>query len=264
MYTLYFDESGDWGYPRYDPNYPILCLCGVIALDTYYTRKLIPLMKSHKREHFNNEDIVLRRYDVRWGRNEFYSLKKEKDAKEFISQLDIKILIAALDKVDQYRTYGTKKVDEWLPKDIYSLLFTFIVERYTAFLIEHGNPNGKIVAESRGRTEDQRVQFWYSTILQIGTQFYRNWQLQKVLPTAIEFREKKDNIAGLQASDWIANPMAKKVRFPDGCLDEFGEWELYKNAIWLGKNAPARGQVGFKTFPKNLGRKLLNMPLKSS
>jgi hypothetical protein len=45
--------------------------------------------------------------------------------------------------------------------------------------------------------------------------------------------------------------------------DKYGEWRLYKSKIWLGKNAPARGQVGFKVFPKNLGRKLLNMPLKS-
>ena len=143
------------------------------------------------------------------------------------------------------------------------MLFIFIVERFFAFLRECQG-KGNIIAERRGRTEDNRLQHWYSTILQNGTQFYRGWQFQKVLPTAIEFRKRTDNIAGLQVSDWIATAMSKKVEYPDGCQDQFGEWELYKGKIWVGRNAPARGQIGLKTFPKNLGRKLLNMPLKSA
>ena len=123
--------------------------------------------------------------------------------------------------------------------------------------------NGRIIAESRGKKEDQTIQYWYSLILHNGTQFIRDWQFRDVLPTAIEFKKKKDNVEGLQLSDWIASPMSKMIGYPDGDKDKYNEWELYKNKIWLGKDAPARGQVGFKVFPKNLGRKLLNMPLKS-
>ena len=69
---------------------------------------------------------------------------------------------------------------------------------------------------------------------------------------------------GLQISDWIASPMSKMVGYPNGREDKYGEWELYKNKIWIGKDAPGRGQVGFKVFPRNIGRRLLNMPLKSA
>lgn len=271
MHTLYLDESGDWGYPNYDPEQPILCLCGSIVDDEYYDRELSPLLKKLKRDEFGKEDVILHRYKVRGRRGEFVKLKTPKrrdtcmsNISQFVAGLDIKILVAALDRIEHYRTYGTKRVDEWLPEDVYAMLFIFIVERFVASLWEQDKAEGRIIAESRGLKEDNIVQYWYSTILRHGTQFYNNWQFQEVLPTAIEFRPKSDNILGLQVSDWIALPMSKKARYPNGREDKYGEWELYKNKIWLGKNAPARGQIGFKTFPKNLGRKLLNMPLKSS
>jgi len=270
MYTLYIDETGDWGYPNYDPDRPILCICGTIVRDEYYPKHLAPSLTKLKKTKFG-KDVVLHRYKVRARKGEFSVLKTESRAdaciaqiSQLIANLDFTLLLAALDKVVYYRTYGMRKVDNWLPADIYALLFTFIVERFAAFLMERGKATSKIVAERRGRKEDQKLQFWYSSILQNGTQFYRGWQLQKVLPTAVEFKAKRDNVLGLQISDWIATPMSEKVQYPDGSKDKFGEWGLYKDKIWLGMSAPARGQVGFKTFPKNLGRRLLNMPLKSA
>ena len=100
-------------------------------------------------------------------------------------------------------------------------------------------------------------------ILHNGTQFIRDWQFRNVLPNAIEFRKKKDNIEGLHLPDWIASPMSKIIEYPDMRGDKYGERELYKNKIWLSKGAPDRGKVGFKVSPKNLGRRLLNIPLKS-
>jgi len=270
MYTLYLDETGDWGYPNYNPKYPILCICGSIIHYKYYANEFAPSFTSLKKAKFK-KDLVLHRYKVQLRTHDFSILKTQDilDAcmlqiSQFIARLDFKILIAALDKEDHYRTYGVKKVDAWLPKDIYSMLFTFVLERFVAFLRQNGGIKGKVVAESRGRKEDQRVQYWYSTILQNGTQFYRDWQFQEVLPTAVEFKPKGDNILGLQISDWVARPMSKMIEFPDGREDKYGEWELYKDKIWIGKDAPGRGQVGFKVFPKNIGRRLLNMPLKSA
>ncbi len=185
-----------------------------------------------------------------------------KEFSQSVANMDCVILLAAINKSDYYKTYGTTRIDPYLPEDIYSIIFTFTIERFVLFLRE-SKTKGKIVAESRGTKEDQSIQYWYSLILHNGTQFILDWQFRDVLPNAIEFKKKEENIEGLQLADWIAYPMAKKIQYPDGREDKYGEWELYKNKIWLGKNAPARGQVGFKVFPKNLGRQLLNMPLKS-
>ena len=268
MYTLYLDESGDWGYPNLDPARPILCLCGCMIDDDYYSKILVPSVKGLKRKRFN-KDVVLHRYKVQNRLNDFRILKTRQNVDEFVSEfsnsvasLDCTILLSALNKPDYYRTYGTRRVDPYLPEDIYAIVFTFAVERFVLFLRER-KTNGKIVAESRGTKEDQSIQYWYSLILHNGTQFILDWQFRDVLPNAIEFKRKKDNIEGLQLSDWIAYPMAKKIQYPNGREDKYREWELYKNKIWLGKNAPAPGQVGFKVFPKNLGRRLLNMPIKS-
>ncbi len=177
-----------------------------------------------------------------------------------IAGLDLKLFIAALDKLEQFQMYGDGAVDDWLPDDMYCMLLTFIMERYVAFLSESGC-RGEIVIESRGRKEDAKVQYWYSCVLNNGTQYYQNWTFQKGLPPTLEFRQKKDNVTGLQISDWIASPFARIVERKTP--DQRNEWELYKPKIWLGKGAPAPGQVGFKTFPQNTGRDLLNMPLKS-
>lgn len=271
MYTLYLDETGDWGYPNYAPEYPILCLCGCIVHEKYYARDLVSNFREIKKKQFGNQEIVLHRYKIQHRQGYLFCKLNEKrrdvcmlSISKSIAALDIKLLIAALDKADHYKTYGVNKVDQWLPKDIYCMLLTFMVERFLAFLMEGKKSQGRIVAECRGRKEDNKIQLWYSRILEYGTQFYRNWQFQKALPTAVEFREKRDNIIGLQISDWIAQPMAKIIQYPDGSQDKFGEWELYRGKIWIGEKAPGPGQVGFKTFPKNLGRKLLNMPLKSA
>ena len=270
MYTLYLDETGDWGYPNYDPSRPVLCLCGSIFLDEYYNREIVPRLRVIKRSHFHDADIILHRYKVMTRQGKFSVLKDDEHTRSFVAEfsnyiagLDVQIIVASLDKIKHYQMYGRNRVDNWLPEDVYSLLFTFIVERFVAFLWAQNKGEDKIVVESRGLKEDNNIQYWYSTLLRNGTQFYHNWRFQKVLPTAIEFRRKENNIAGIEISDWIASPMAKTVMYPDGSHDEFGEWELYKKKIWLGQNPFSPGQVGFKTFPDNLGRKLLNTPLKS-
>jgi hypothetical protein len=231
-----------------------------------------PTIRNFKRNKLRREDVVLHRHEVRARRGSFSIFKDEIAISTFIlgfsqllAEFDFKIVVAALDKPDHYRTYGLSRVDRWLPTDVYTLLFTFVIERFTAFLREQGRVPGRIVAERRGRKEDASVQYEYSRMLKWGTQFYHAWQFREVLPDDdIKFRRKKENVIGLQMADWMATPFSKKVQAPDGSLDEFGEWDLYKGKIWLGKSAPQPGQVGFKTFPKNLGRKLLNVPLKSA
>ena len=269
MYTLYLDESGDWGYPNYHVKHPILCLCGCILEDNDYSKTIVPGIKQFKRRYFN-KDVVFHRYKIQNRMGKFSVLKTQqtvdafiKEFSHYVTNINITILLSAINKADFYRTYGSKRVDPYLPKDIYSIILTFTIERFVLFLRER-KAEGRIIAESRGTKEDQSVQYWYSLMLHNGTQFIIDWQFRDVLPNAIEFKKKKDNIEGLQLADWIANPMSKKIQYPDGREDKYSEWELYKEKIWLGKKAPARGQVGFKVFPKNLGRSLLNMSLKST
>jgi hypothetical protein len=268
VYTLYLDESGDWGYPDFDQGHPILCMCGCIIEDEYYLKELMPEIKGIKRKVFR-KDVVLHRYKIRGRKGDFSILKTQENVDSFkrdfsqkIARLNIKILLSAIHKIDYYHTYGFKRINVYLPDDIYSVIFTFTIERFVLFLTEK-KEKGRIIAESRGKKEDQTIQYWYSLILHNGTQFIRDWQFRDVLPNAIEFRKKEENIEGLQLSDWIASPISKLIEYPNGNKDKYGEWELYKDKIWLGKNAPSRGQVGFKVFPINIGRHLLNMPLKS-
>ena len=114
MYTLYLDETGDWGYPNFNPLEPVLCICGCIIEDDYYHREIIPLIKGFKRKIFR-KDVVLHRYKIQTRKEDFCILKNQENADAFIREfsqhiagLDIKILLSAINKADYYNTYGVK------------------------------------------------------------------------------------------------------------------------------------------------------------
>ncbi len=153
MYTLYLDESGDWGYPNYDVNMPILCLCSCILKDNYYSKEVVPSIRSLKRKRFH-KNVVLHRYKIENRMDEFSVLKTQENVDAFIREcshyiagLDVKIILSALNKADYFKTYGLKRVDPYLPADIYSVIFTFAIERFVLFLRED-KAQGKIIAES--------------------------------------------------------------------------------------------------------------------
>jgi uncharacterized protein with von Willebrand factor type A (vWA) domain len=123
VYKLYLDESGDWGYPNFDSRRPILCMCGCIIEDDYYSKETIPLIKGLKRKIFH-KDVVFHRYKIRRREGDFSVLKNQENLDAFIREfsyhvasLDIKILLSAINKADYYNTYGIKRVDDYLPEE---------------------------------------------------------------------------------------------------------------------------------------------------
>ncbi len=271
MFTLYLDESGDWGFPRYHQKHPILCLCGTVIEDSLYRTQVKPAINRIKKAKLRSQNVILHRAKLTTRTGQFATLKTDEAVSAFskrmsarISELDLTFIISALDKPKFLERYSTRPVDDWLPTDVYTMLFVFVVERFVAFLHQHDKATGSIIVESRGSKENVRVQNEFTKMLRDGTQFYRDWQFREVLRVpAVRFYDKSkgESEIGLQISDWVALPLAKTLQ---DASSPHPEWSIYKEKIWLGGNPSKPGQVGLKTFPEDLGRDLLGYPLEKA
>jgi len=266
-YTLFLDESGQIEYPKFDPQKPILTVGGVAVLDNIYSEAegIICKFKSDK---FRDESVQLHYTDIVQAKGAFFELRDKVRLKTFLSELYIKKLsqlewiafAGVIDKPAYLRTYGTRPIDRYLPQDPHLVALTFVVERFVTFL-EQNRLKGKIIYEARDPWRNAYIQWEYAMMHVNGTQFLRNAQFNRHLPSWIEFVPKDKNIIGLQLADLTVGPINYKVNKP---TQEMIEWEVIKDRFWRGSNPSAPGQLGFKVFPGDLGRELLQSPVKLS
>ena len=63
-FYLYIDECGDHQLEKYNPNFPIFTLCGVL-LPGDKLALLEKAVNSFKREFFNDESVIIHSRDIR-------------------------------------------------------------------------------------------------------------------------------------------------------------------------------------------------------
>ncbi|GEM_PF-4510349 len=177
-----------------------------------------------------------------------------------INKVEFKYIASTCDKIAHRRQYGTRQVNHFLPGDLYLMLFTFVVERFTAFL-ESVDGGGRIYVEQRGKKEDTEVAATYAELFTEGTEYYKPGQFRDRLIPGLAWFKKDDRKAGLQIADWYNWMLAKKVVGVPSIDEEFAE---FCTRIWRGANSSMRGQVGLKTWPRPYGRAWLNCPLDAS
>lgn len=130
------------------------------------------------------------------------------DLSTYMEQLDIKIISAAINKLDLCQKYKQ-------PQNPYELGMKFILERLILFLNKN-DKNAKIiiVLESRGKKEDKSLLNYVKSILDEGTEFIKKEDFNKI--SGVYFNEKwcKDSknqksYIGLEIADLICYPIAK-------------------------------------------------------
>ncbi len=92
-------------------------------------------------------------------------------------------------------------------KDPYLLSFDNLVNRLVFDLSD--NQKGRIVAETRNGVLDNQLEIAYLTARVEGTNKVQPAELKLKLDSAIQFRQKSDNITGLQIADMVASPIAR-------------------------------------------------------
>jgi hypothetical protein len=215
-YRLYVDESGDHTYYELeDPAKRYLGLTGVFIETEYYRTTFQPVMEKLKQTHFPynpDEPVVLHRADIINRRGSFWRLRdteKEQafneDLLQLIKEQDYRIITVVIDKKTHIERYGEVAYHP------YHYCLRVLLERYCGFLNFY-NAQGDVLAESRGRTEDQQLKEAYRTIYYMGTQWRgREFFSQSLTSSEIKLKPKLANIAGLQLSDLLAYPSKQEI-----------------------------------------------------
>lgn len=242
-YYLYIDESGDHGLVNLDMNFPVFLLCGVLVEEENY--KLIRTeLNTVKKNFWGNKEVIFHSRDIRKCDKEFQILFDIDLKGKFYSQINAiiqnskyRIIASAINKEKYIKTYGK------LSNDVYELALSFIIERAVFCLDEKKDEEKEleIIIEKRGRKEDKKLDEHFQRLMARGTSYVSAQRLAD-LNTSIYFKDKKENINGLQLSDLVAYPVARFVIEPERANPAF---KVLQDKIYTRNGK----RYGLKIFP---------------
>ena len=106
-----------------------------------------------------------------------------------------------VDTMNDY--YGEKSIN-----NKFTICMQLLIENFCHFLINH-DAIGYICYESLQTKQNGSIKKKYNQIYTTGTMFYSSTIIQKYIK-GLEFKNKKDNIPGLQIADFVPNDLARK------------------------------------------------------
>jgi len=224
-FRLYIDESGDHVFR--DPialqeiPHRFLALCGCFfATDDYVV--FHDAWEALKRKHFPHspdEPIIMHRSDIVNRKGPFWRLRDQEVRQAFdddlLSVVDaarFRVVMVAIDKLRLSTGYAR-------PFHPYHAALGFMLQRYCGYL-NHLNRRGDVLAEGRGRAEDQLLRNAYQHIYVHGDMFHKaDFYRRGLTSHELKVKKKPANIAGLQLADILAYPLRKAVLAEQGFTD---------------------------------------------
>lgn len=251
MKVLFIDETGDHSLSKIDKSYPIFVLSGVIVDEDYHDGELTSMLNDFKKRHFGNSDVILHSQEMTHPQNaknreymQFMDIDFRrafyKDFERSLGQLNISVVACVIMKNKHFANYGLEA------KDPYLLSFDNLLNRLVFDL--NDDQRGKIVAESRNSVLDNQLEIAYLASRVEGTNKVRPAELKLKLDSSISFRQKSDNVAGLQLADMVASPIARHYL---GKPERVGHQLSYKSVFSKVRNIKGRWEnVGITILPR--------------
>ncbi|MAT45177.1 MAG: 3-deoxy-D-manno-octulosonic acid transferase [Anaerolineaceae bacterium] len=211
-FVLFLDESGDHDLKRVDPNFPFFCLAGCAFEREYYKNVARERIDMLKIKFWGHTDVIFHSREIRKREGDFYILMDPEIRTAFYSEinalmdeLDFTLFSVVIDKGKHLKKYKDRA------EHPYNFAFEMLMERYSMYLFKKGGSNGYVLAESRGRNEDDLLEEVYEYLYDLGNYYSGNYKNV----TSLGFKKKVENINGLQLADLVAYPIARKVMAPD-------------------------------------------------
>lgn len=229
-YYLFLDESGDHGLAKFDPDFPVFLLCGVLVKEDDYEKIRLAFNKL-KQSIWGNKEVIFHSRDIRKCEKEFQKLFDLELKKYFYEELNkivanspYNIIASAIQKEAFIQKFGK------LHDDIYEIALSFVIEQ-AIVVLQNINPQSQlsIVIEKRGKKEDKQLDDHFQKIIAVGTGILTNEQVNQ-FNLSFTFRNKKENINGLQLADLVAYPIARNIIEPNRANPAFEvlEQKIYK------------------------------------
>jgi hypothetical protein len=241
QYIAFLDESGDHSLSKLDPDFPLFLLALVIIKRSDYVRTVVPSLTDLKLRYWNHEGINLHSRDIRKARGPF-ALLLDPDVRsdflmrisDFVSNMPFDLFVTAIRKDQHFLQSGSRA------QNPYELALEFTLERVSHFLRAHGDNELPIVAEARGRKEDESLERAFYRIMTTGGRQSLGTDFRQ-LECPLVFRSKPDNIAGIQLADLCAHPCARHILKP---TQPNKAYDIAAQHIYTGE-----GCRGWKLFP---------------
>ena len=159
-YYLYIDECGDQNLSNFDANFPIFTLCGIIVSESMRD-KLDSQILELKKTFWEERKIILHSRDIRKCQNGFEILFDLNVKGQFYTKINeilgqkgvYTVVCCSILKEPYIRQYGKLN-------DVYAQSLSFLMERtvfYLDSIVDAGNADLSIIAEKRGKKEDQNL-----------------------------------------------------------------------------------------------------------
>jgi len=194
---------------KINPQYPIFGLGGIVIDEGYYFSTAISQIDGFKQSIFKTKDIILHSRPISKKEKEFYCLRNRDLWEKFNRELEalfdtlnfsvISVVIKKKDHVNRYR----------YPYCPYNYSLEILMEGYVKLLYRNKR-SGYIIAESRGKREDNELLSAYNDIMAEGTRYLDAEEIRAVVK-GFSFRRKSENINGLQISDLCINAITSAV-----------------------------------------------------
>lgn len=210
-YILFIDESGDHGLKKVDPQFPVFTLCGILIKEEDYDN-IKSGLNQIKDFFWKDKKVILHSRDIRKCEKEFvvlFDLEVKKLFYEklnaFLQESKYSAFISTIKKEDYINKFGK------ITDSVYEISVSSVVDETIKFLSSTNEIFSlKLIFEKRGKSEDRSLLNYMNSLKSNGTQTYTGEDLSK-LTLDIDFKDKKENINGLQIADLIAYPAARFI-----------------------------------------------------
>lgn len=224
-----------------DKDFPLFLLSTVVIRRADYAGLIIPALTRLKLKFWVHEGVNLHSRDIRKAKGPFAFLQVPELRTDFIGELSslmrdmpYLLFISAIRKDHHKDRYGKNAANP------YDLALEFTMERLVPFIENKGLKELPFVAEARGRNEDETLERCFYRMLSEGTDYIRRSRF-KTLNCPLVFRNKFDNIAGIQLADLCAHPCARHILNPK---QENRAFEIVNEKIYRSGKVAA-----WKIFP---------------
>ncbi len=234
-YIVYLDETGDHSLELIDKDFPVFALAMFICDTTYYNHTILPTVAQLKTDYFGHEGVILHSRDIRKAQKDFGFLTNPQKRAEFIERInammrdfEYSLIVSVIKKQDHKGKYGVAADNP------YDLAMKFCLERLLPFLEEAQQKQVYLIAESRGKKEDNDLELSFFKIISQGTE-YNSADRFKQVDFKLKFVPKTMNVAGTQLADLAAYPIARYVLDkgkPNPAYDIISE-KFYRGKGWI-------------------------------
>jgi hypothetical protein len=205
---VFLDEAGDHSLDPVDKDFPAFVLVFFLCEQSDYTDVIVPAFTRFKIEQFGHDGVILHSRDIRKALGDFSFLQIPErreafhaDLNQLVREAPFKLIAIAIRKDLHKGRYGTGS------RNPYDLALEFGMERLKAYIDELGQSHVTLLAEARGKNEDNALRLSFLQLLKHGS-FYQKFDGTEF---DLKFVAKKANVLGHQLADLCAYPIARRV-----------------------------------------------------